>query len=406
MNDLQSPKRIAFVSMHTSPLERAGTADAGGMNVFIMALSKALQKQGFKIEFITRRASQDAPALIELEDGILLHHVLAGPPKPLAKSEIDQYIPQFREGLSKLGPFDLIHSHHWMSAVAALDIANRLNIPHFTTFHSIAARPNTALKEGEPPESKARLDGEILAAKKSTRVLAVSHYEAAVAIGRLGAEPEKVGIVQPGVDLELFRPLGNEESSWTPAGVKPGYLLFAARLQPLKGADLAIQALSLIPAPKRPDLVIAGEASQDFANYLAELKDLVHQLELTQSIHFLPGQNREELAKLIRSSKILLVPSHSETFGLIALEASASAIPVIAASAGGLTEAICNTHTGILVDRHDAKDWAASILELLEDEEKYAFMARTARLRAENMSWDVVATRVKEQYLKYGFNRV
>ncbi|MCC2594020.1 glycosyltransferase [Tessaracoccus sp. OS52] len=392
--------RVAFVSMHTSPAERPGTADAGGMNVLIHALADAMGQLDVHVEFITRRGGPDQPDVVDFAEGVVLRHVTAGPTKPLPKSEIHHHIDEFRAGMSELGPFDLIHSHHWMSGVAAIPLAREWGIPHVMTFHSVAAHPNSSLRDGEPPETPDRLAGEVLCAEQSDLVIAVSHHEAAVVIGRCNADPERVAIVRPGVDVDLFHPVGDSDpQGWTPEpGVRPGYLVFAARLQPLKGPDVALRALAGVPAEIRPDLVIIGQTSADFAGYEAELHQLVDDLGLTGNVVFLPGQDRESLAQIIRHASVMLVPSHSETFGLIALEASASGVPVLAAAAGGLTEAICNTHTGILVPGHDAADWSRELTALLRDDERRAALGATGRRRALDMTWSTVAERTLAAY--------
>ncbi|MHA6508272.1 glycosyltransferase [Tessaracoccus sp. Y1736] len=390
--------RVAFISLHTSPAERAGTADAGGMNVLIRALATALQQAGAHVEFFTRRSSADQPATATLDDGLIVHHITAGPATPLPKSQIDAHIDEFRENLGSLDRFDLVHSHHWMSGVAAIPLARAAGIPHLMTFHSVAAHPNSSLRDGEPAESPARIDGEVYCATESDFILAVSRHEAAVVIGRCQADPEQVMIVRPGVDTELFHPADPGEV-WVPApGVKPGYVLFAARLQPLKAPDVAIRALGLIPAEERPDLVIVGQVSADFADYEAELHRFVEEGGVAGEVTFLPGQDRESFARIMRHASVMLVPSYSETFGLVALEASASGIPTLAAAAGGLTEAICNTHTGDLVPTHDPADWAAALLRLLRDPDRRARMGVTARERAESMTWAHVADRTLQAY--------
>lgn len=388
--------RVAFVSMHTSPAERAGTADAGGMNVLIRSLAKALAQQGVKVHFITRRSHPQQPNVMQMGDGVVLHHIDAGPAAPLPKSLIDTHIDAFTDGLRELGPFDVIHSHHWMSGVAALPVARERGIPHVMTFHSVAAHPNSPLRNGEPPESPARLTGEVTCATQSDLVIAVSHHEAAVVIGRCGAEPEQVAIVRPGVDVELFHP---SEEPWSPAaGVRPGYLLFAARLQPLKGVDVAIAALAEVPELERPDLVVVGQASADFSDYEAELHSLVANLGLNEYVTFLPGQDRPELAQLMRHASVVLVPSHSETFGLVALEASASGTAVLASAAGGLTEAICNTHTGLLIPHHDPTLWGRELTALLRDDKRRQAMGMCGRERALEMTWSKVAARTLSLY--------
>ena len=387
--------RVAFVTMHTSPLERAGTADAGGMNVLIGALARALGLLGVRVEFLTRRTDPGQSDLEEVAPSVTLRRLPAGPPSPLPKSEIDQHIDEFRAGMEALEPYDLVHSHHWMSGVAALPVARAWGVPHVMTFHSVAAHPNSPLRDGEPPESPARVDGEVVCAEQSDLVLCVSRHEAAVVIGRCGAAPERVRIVWPGVNVELFHPA---TGPWNPPGVRPGYVVFAARLQPLKAPDVAIRALSHLPGDIRPDLALIGETSADFADYEAELHSLVRGLGLEDQVHFLHGQDRASLAQIIRHSLVMLVPSYSETFGLIALEASASGIPVLAAAAGGLTEAICNTHTGLLIPTHDPRDWAAALASLLTDAQLRQFLGATGRERALTMTWSRSAESTLRQY--------
>lgn len=390
--------RVAFVSMHTSPAERPGTADAGGMNVLIHNIALALGKLDVQVHFITRRSGEEQPDEVELAEGVTLHHVDAGPRAPLPKSEIHHHIDEFRRSMSGLGPFDLVHSHHWMSGVAALPLAHEWRVPHAMTFHSVAAHPNSSLRDGEPAETPERLAGEVRCAEDSDLVIAVSHHEAAVVIGRCNADPERVTIVRPGVDVDMFHPLA-APSRWTPTpGTRPGYVVLAARLQPLKGPDLAIRAVAGVPADMRPDLVLVGQTSADFAGYAQELHQLVADLGLEDNVAFLPGQDRDDLARIMRHASVMLVPSHSETFGLVALEGSASGIPVLAAAAGGLTEAICNTHTGILIPSHDPEDWTRELTALLRDDEHRARLGATGRQRALTMTWPMVAERLLATY--------
>ena len=393
--------RAAFVSMHTSPAEQPGTADAGGMNVLTGALARALGAKGVEVTFVTRRSSVSQPDKVQLAPNVTLHHIDAGPPTPLPKSVIHHHIDQFRDGMANLGPFDLIHSHHWMSGVSALPLAKRWGIPHVMTYHSVAAHPNSSLGAGEPAETPERLDGEVVCAEQSDLVIAVSHHEAATVIGRCNADPERVVIVRPGVDTEIFHPLsdGDDAPGWTPGPkIRSGYAIFAARMQPLKAPDLAIRAIAGVPDDIRPDLVLVGQTSEDFAGYEADLHSLVTELDVEDRVHFLPGQQRTALARLIRHASIMLVPSYSETFGLIALEASASGVPVLAAAAGGLTEAICNTHTGLLVPTHEPDDWVRDLTNLLRDEELRTQMAATGRQRALGMTWPIVADRTLTAY--------
>ena len=396
------PLRIALVSMHTSPAELPGAGDAGGMNVVERHHAFALADLGHHVEFITRRASPDAPELLELAPRVTLRHVSAGPPIPLAKSAIDAHIEQFRQGLSELGPYDVIHSHHWMSGVAALPLARDWGIPHVQSYHSVAALPGSPLGQGEPAESPGRVPGEALLARESDVVVTISAAEARTVITRCGADPERVTIVSPGVDLEHFRPLHPGEEAWAPAGdaaYPRGFVFFAARLQPLKDPELAIRALARVPAAMRPHLVVAGDVSADFADYAADLHALVASLGLTGEVTFSGALRRDELGEALRSAQIVLVPSHSETFGLIALEASASGTPVIAAAAGGLREAVVHGESGQLMDSREPVDWGRCLTWLLADPQHLAEMGLVSRIHARRFSWADAGRRLADLYV-------
>lgn len=370
------------------------------MNVVVRALADAVADLGFSVDLLTRRSDEASPDIAELRPGVVLRQISAGPAAPLPKSQIDRYIDEFRDGMATLCPYDLVHSHHWMSGVAALPLARFCEVPHVQSFHSVAAHPDSPLRDGEPPESPARIAGEKLVAQESDLVVAVSHAEAATVIGRCGADPQQVVIVRPGVDSTLFTPKAADET-WTPdPRVRPGYLLFAARLQPLKGADLAIAALAEVPRQLRPQLVIAGDVSADFADYGRELRALIVRHGLEDDVVLIGPQSRDALARLIRNASVMLVPSHSETFGLIALEASSCGVPVVASAAGGLTEAVINGVTGLLTDKRDPKVWGDLLTALIADPAFAAQLGAAGRERALSFAWPNVAEQLVRHYVR------
>ncbi len=385
-----------MVSMHTSPADTPGSGDAGGMNVVELHQAEALAGLGHQVEIITRRSAPAQPDVVALGRGVTLRHLTAGPQERLAKSAIDQYIPEFSAALRALRPYEVVHSHHWMSGVAALPVAREWGVPHVQSYHSVAARPGDQLSEGEPPESPFRVAGEAMLARESDLVVAISAAEARTVVERCGADPNRVAICPPGVDTDLFRPRGLGEQKWTwPHAVGPacakGYALFAARLQPLKGPDLAIQALAHVPVDLRPHLVMAGEVSQDFAWYADELRAQVTRLGLDDYVTFVGPQSRVRLAEMLRGALLTLVPSHSETFGLIALESAASGTPVIASAAGGLREAVVHGESGQLMDSRQPADWGSAMIRLLADPELLTRMGVVARIHARRYSWHASA---------------
>ncbi|MDR1387156.1 MAG: glycosyltransferase [Propionibacteriaceae bacterium] len=394
--------RVAMVSMHTSPVDSIGSGDAGGMNVVELHLAQSLAALGHRVDIITRRCDPAQPDRQALGPGVDLIHLDAGPLRPLAKSAIDAHIPQFSAGLGQLQPYDLIHSHHWMSGLAALPWARAWGVPHAQSYHSVAARPGSALSEGEPPESPARVPGEARLAVESDLVVAISAAEAGTVIERCGADPDRVAIVPPGVDHALFHPLGPDqfdpalEARLAPHG--RGYAFFAARLQPLKGPDLAIAGLSQVSECIRPDLVIAGADSPDFAAYSDHLRQLTADLELEPYVSFIGAQDRPSLAGLLRQARLTLVPSHSETFGLVALESAACGTPVIAAAAGGLREAVVHGESGQLMDSRQPEDWGVAMMKLLGNQRLLRRMGVVAEVHARRFTWEGMAEQLDRLY--------
>jgi len=376
-----APLHIALVCLHTSPGDEPGSGDAGGMNVVVRHQAEALAALGHTVDILTRRSSADVPPVVDLAPGVTLRFLDAGPAEPVAKGDHEAFVDEFRARMSALGPWDVIHSHHWFSGMAALPLARLTATPHVQSFHSIAAPETSPLSWGERPESPGRLAGEAWLAQRSDAVIAISEAEADTVLERLGGSGERLAIVPPGVDGTLFQP-GEAAPTTT-----RGYALVAARLQPLKGLDLAIEAIAAIPASLRPELVIAGDASSDFDGYVDELRQLATTLGIADGVRFVGPQARANLAALLSGARVVLVPSHSETYGLVALEGAASGVPVVAASAGGLREAVIDRETGLVMQSRDPLLWAAAISRILSDAAFADRLSQGGREHAENLSW-------------------
>ncbi|PXA68061.1 glycosyltransferase [Cryobacterium arcticum] len=383
MSPVSDPLRIALVSLHTSPGAEPGSGDAGGMNVVVRHQAEAMAALGHQVEILTRRSSKDMPAARRLGAGVTLRYLDAGPLKSVPKGDHEGFIDEFRERARALGPYDIIHSHHWFSGMAMLPLARELGVPHVQSFHSIAADAATPLSDGERPESTGRMAGEALLARESDAIVAVSAAEAETVVERLGGSPERVSIVLPGVDGHLFHPAPERAHPSTDRG----YAVVAGRLQPLKGLDLAIEALAAVPEHLRPELVIAGDTSADFDGYIDELGSLAEKHGIADLVRFVGPRSRVDLAALLRGARVVLVPSHSETFGLVALEAAASGVPVVAQGTGGLREAVLSGDTGLVIESRDPLVWAAALTEVLSNPDLARRLSVAARARAELLDW-------------------
>lgn len=398
---------IGFVMLHTSPLDVPGTKDAGGMNVVVRAQADALALAGHRVIIFTRRADGAAPEVVELASGVTVVHLDAGPARVLSKGEHEGVIEDFGRALAaalEREPVQLLHAEHWFSGIAALEAARHADIPLVQSYHSIAAAPDTPLTEGERPESPGRLAGELLLAHEADLVIAVSEAERTTVLERFDANPERVRVVPLGVDTELFHPCEGRECEerrdWLDRGGRPEVLV-VGRLHPLKGFDLAIAAVAAIPESERPALRIVGAPPPDGDDYVRGLHEAVLRDGMISTTSFDGALRRSELAERIRRAAIVLVPSHSETFGLVALEAAASGVPVIARNTGGLREAVVDGVTGLLVTGDEPSDWARAITGLLEDADRAGRMGADARRHALTRSWESSAERLLEVYREF-----
>lgn len=395
---------IGFVMLHTSPLDIPGTKDAGGMNVVVRAQAEALARAGHDVRIYTRRSDEDSPARVEVEPGLVVIHLDAGPARLLAKGEHEAVMDDFGHRLDEAlegDSVDLLHTEHWFSGIAALSVARGRGIPLVQSYHSIAAEPDSPLTDGERPESPGRLAGEKLLAHEADLVIAVSEAERLTVIERLGGDPDRVRVVPLGVDTELFHPCVTEECAdqrdWIGRGGRPEVIM-VGRLHPLKGFDLIIDAMSLLPADTRPALRVVGAPPPDGDAYARGLHEAVASASMLGTTSFDGALRRSELAERIRAASLMVVPSHSETFGLVALEAAASGVPVIARATGGLREAVDDGVTGLLISGDDPQVWATAIAELLADTERLERMGQASRDHALASSWASSADRLIEAY--------
>lgn len=383
--------RIAMISLHTSPGAAPGAGDVGGMNVVIRQLSRELAHLGCAVEILTRRTDPGAPGSIELDPGVRLRHLDAGPAEVLVKSAHEALVPEFAAALEALPGYDLVHAHHWYSGLAAREAVKRWGAPLVQSLHSIAAASHTPLSAGERPESPGRLAAEEELAHQADALHAVSAAERDTIVGRLGGDPARVEVIPPGVDTDQFRP-GRAD------GTAPDYLLMAARLEPLKGADLAIETLARIDPGLVNELIICGGATSGFDDYVAELHQLVAARGLSKRVRFVGARDRDQLAELMAGARLFLNPSHSETYGLTALEASASGVPVVASAAGGLVEAVRHGETGLVLHTRDPQVWADAVAGLLRHPAEARRLAAGGLEHARQHTWALMARRTLAAY--------
>jgi D-inositol-3-phosphate glycosyltransferase len=399
------PRRIATLSVHTSPLHQPGTGDAGGMNVYILEIARRLAEADVEVEIFTRATSGDLPPVVEMAPGVSVRHVTAGPLEGLTKEELPGQLCAFTAGVLRAeaarppGHYDLIHSHYWLSGQVGWLAKERWGVPLVHTAHTLAKVKNAQLAAGDRPEPKARVIGEEQVVAESDRLVANTRVEARDLIDRYDAEPTRVAVVEPGVDLDRFRPArGDRDAAMLAARRRlglptGGYVVaFVGRIQPLKAPDVLIRAVAAL-REREPALadevtvVICGGPSGTGLDRPTALIELAGSLGVADRVRFLPPQTGDDLPALYRAADLVAVPSYNESFGLVALEAQACGTPVLAAAVGGLVTAVRDGVSGVLIDGHDPVDWARTLASLLPERRRRAALARGAERHARDFSW-------------------
>lgn len=383
--------RIAFVSLHTSPIQEPSTGDAGGLNVYLLELARSLGRQGHEVRLITRATDPADPPRLRVAPGVELLALRAGPVGPVPKEELPGITDAFAAALAALPPADVVHSHYWLSAVAALPVARAWGVPHVLTLHSVSAGKNRRLVPGDTPEPEERLADEARLVRASDLVVASAESERRLLVEAYDADPATVHVVAPGVE-ELFL----REPSGRDGGRVRVVLL--GRIQPLKGQDVALRALALLDPATRPLLVIAGGVSPGRDAYAAGLHALVRSLGLEDDVVFVGALDRAATARTLAGAHLALMPSAAETYGLVALEAAACGTPVVASRTEGLVDSVREGVSGVFVATRDPADWARAIRDLLADGPALARLSASAREHAAGHTWDVAAADVAEEY--------
>ena len=399
-----------MISVHTSPLDQPGTGDAGGMNVYVLELSKRLAERNIAVEIYTRATSSDLPPIVELAPGVAVRHVHAGPFEGLTKGELPGQLCVFaREVLRaeaghELGWYDVVHSHYWLSGQVGALARDRWGVPLAHSMHTMAKVKNEALAEGDTPEPLARVIGEEQVVEAADMLIANTDSEAKQLINLYDADPGRVEVVHPGVDLDVFRPVG-QAAARSRLGIAPDahVLMFAGRIQPLKAPDVLLHAVSELLARDpglRPRLVVpvVGGPSGTGLEHPESLAQLADSLGLSDVVRFIPPVAQSELVDWYAAATLVCVPSYNESFGLVAVEAQATGTPVVAAAVGGLTTVVRDGHSGLLVEGHDPADYARVIEKVLAAPGLRERLSGGAVRQAANFAWERTADRTVEVY--------
>ncbi|MFE1801799.1 D-inositol-3-phosphate glycosyltransferase [Streptomyces sp. NPDC059517] len=405
------PRRVAMLSVHTSPLHQPGTGDAGGMNVYIVELAQRLAAINIEVEIFTRATTGALPPKVELAPGVLVRHVDAGPYEGLAKEDLPAQLCAFTHGVMQAwaghrpGYYDLVHSHYWLSGQVGWLAAERWGAPLVHAMHTMAKVKNAALADDDTPEPAARVIGETQIVRAADRLIANTAEEADELVRHYEAEQSKVAVVHPGVNLDRFRPADGRAAARARLGLPQDALipLFAGRIQPLKAPDVLLRAVAVL-LEERPDLrsnivvpVVGGPSGSGLAKPEG-LQKLAARLGIADVVCFRPPVDQEQLADWFRAASVLVMPSYSESFGLVAIEAQAAGTPVLAAAVGGLPVAVRHKETGFLVSGHNPVDYARVLRDFADNRALPDRMGAAAAWHAQSFGWDTAAAATADVY--------
>ncbi len=403
-------RRLAVLSLHTSPLAQPGTGDGGGMNVYVRELTAALARSGVTCDVFTRAWSDELPAVVDVEPGLRVHHVPAGPLRVVPKESLPGVVDEFTDGvLERMAaapasrsdhggglPYTSLHANYWLSGLSGHVIKHELNLPLVCTFHTLdRVKAESMPEEVEADMPHRRAEAEASVIDCSDAVLASCTVEADQIVSLYGGDPGRVRIVPPGVDHAFFGP-GHRPQARRALGLPLDgrLLLFVGRIQPLKGADVAIETLAeLLEDGGEPYrlVVVGGPSGPHGEKSLQGLHDAVDARGVREHVHFVDPQPHELLSSYYRAADVCIVPSRSESFGLVALEAAACGTPVVASAVGGLTTLVDHGHTGFLVDDPDPRAYAAAVRRAFAEPLAAERFSTASVLRARLYTWRAAA---------------
>ena len=401
-------RRVALLSVHTSPLEQPGTGDGGGLNVYVLQVARRLAARGAQVDVFTRRTSPHQPEVVAIDDRLRVVRVTAGPTAPLAKEDLTNHLCSFAMAMLRqvasaddpTGGYDVIHAHYWMSGWVARRIADRWDVPFVQTFHTLGVLKNATLAPGDAPEPPLRLAAERRIARAADTVVGLTCGEARLLHRTFGLSGADIAVVPAGVDLDVFSPGPVPDAALAdlPRGEGP-LLMFVGRLQPLKGPDVAVRTLAEVRrrVPGARLLVVGGTSGTgDGRTDPDELLALATDLGVADAVRLVPARPQERLADLYRAADVVLTPSRSETFGLVALEAQACGTPVVAADVSGLRYVVGGG--GVRVAGHDPVDHADAVVAVLTTPGRAEQLGREGRRTAASASWDRTVDRLLGVY--------
>lgn len=408
-----SIRAVAMISFHTCPLASQEGKETGGMNVYVLELSRQLARQGIAVDVFTRSQDDHQPHIVHVEPGFRVIHVPAGPESPVPKKQLMQYLPEFVANTLRFiaeqnAHYDLLHCHYYLSGLAGLDLRHALNpdMPLVMTFHTLALMKNLVARNEPEREDMERIEAEYRLVGAADRIIAPSESDMHYLQYLYQADPGKVEVIPPGVDLERFHPIGRQEAKRA-LKMDPDHqvILFCGRIEPLKGIDMLLYATKIMTG-KNPDLdvclyIIGGDVSQprdQWSAELSKLETLRGVLKLTPVVHFAGQQPQEVLPLYYSAADVVVMPSHYESFGMAAAEAMACGTPVITTNVAGISSLIDEKHELLITSVNNPLLLASQMELLLTDEQKHDQVSRNVVSKVKDLNWVTITADVVTLY--------
>ena len=392
--------RILEISLHSCPLRAPGSGDVGGMNLYIRSIAKELDELGVEVDIFARRHDPEEAEIIKVSQRTRLLHINAGKPRDTHKMDLYNYLPEFIFNLKSFlkndgAKYDLIRSHYWTSALAAEQLKKDLGIPNVVTFHTLGEVKNRAMGTVDEPELRIKEEKRVI--ENADRIIAFTAEERNNLVNLYGCRPQKIRVIPGGVDLDLFCPADKEKArrQLHLEGYKR-VLLFVGRIQPIKGLDLLLRALTQLPNGRTVRLVVSGNG--DKTEDMLRLNLLASKLGIEKKVQFVGTVEHKKIPVYYNAADICVIPSYHESFGLVALESLASGTPVVASRVGGLATTVKDGKTGYLVDERSPEALATHLCLLMSENEIRESMARAARPSVVKYYWPNIARRVLGAY--------
>jgi len=396
-------RSVAYLSLHSCPLQQPGSGDAGGMNVYISELGRAMADHGVEVVVFTRRVDDTTPDVVEVVPGFRVVHIEAGPRRRLPIGDLHGLVGLFAEetlhwidehDLS----FDILHSHYWLSGWAGVLLKEKLQLPLANSFHTLGRIKDLTRRSDEQPEGALRTLTEEEVISRSDCVVASTPFEFDDLTDHYGADPARLCTSPPGIRHDVFKP-GDKENARMWTGLNRGRnILFVGRVQPLKGFDVAMRALSLMSTSDAHFVVIGGPSGGEGPAEIERLHHIAAETGVSERVHFIPPVARDQLVAFYQAADVVVMPSRSETFGLVAAEAQSCGTPVVAAAVGGLPYIIEDGKSGLLVEGHEPEDYAAALDQVLGDADFALRLSAGAIEHSNRFSWTATVSRFMELY--------